>query len=468
MPTGWQTARIRDVFKVVGGGTPSTGVARFWQGDIPWVTSADLESSLRLSPRKFITNEAVEESATNLVPKGSVIVATRVGLGKVGIAERDTCFSQDCQALLPALDLVEPRFVAHQLSVVTREFHHTARGTTISGVTKKQLLDLEFRYPELPVQQRVVAKIEQLFSDLDAGVAALERANANLARYRAVVLKAAVEGKLTEEWRADHSVVEPASALLKQIQAQRRKKWEQGELARHKTRGRKVPKAWAEQYRTPDPLADRPTKALPPAWMWSSIGECFKVVIGATPSRRQPRFWSGSIPWVSSGEVQFSRITSTREQITEEGLVNSSARVNPAGSVMLGMIGEGKTRGQAAILDIDAASNQNCAAIIVPDTPMPSEYVYYWLCSQYEVTRRRASGGNQPALNRTRVERIPIPLPPLEEQRVIVEILECEMSRIETVKTEVKAMASRCGSIRQGVLKRAFSGALDSELATAR
>ena len=114
----------------------------------------------------------------------------------------------------------------------------------------------------------------------------------------------------------------------------------------------------------------------------------------ATPSRSEASYWNGDVSWVSSGEVQFCRIKATREKITVAGLANSSTRLNPSGSVLLGMIGEGKTRGQAAILDLEACNNQNCAAIWVSETPIRPEFVYYFLWSQYEETRRGSSGNN--------------------------------------------------------------------------
>ena len=89
------------------------------------------------------------------------------------------------------------------------------------------------------------------------------------------------------------------------------------------------------------------------------LGTLFEISLGGTPSRKKQEYWNGDIPWVSSGEVAFSRIKRTREQITDVGLRDSSARLNPPGTVLLAMIGEGKTRGQPAILDIAASNNQN-------------------------------------------------------------------------------------------------------------
>ena len=106
------TKRVGDIFRVLGGGTPTTANPEFWKGHIPWATSADLDDDLGISPRKLISHDAIASSATNLVPKGSVVVATRVGLGKVGIAASDMSFSQDCQGLIVDRNICDSKFVA--------------------------------------------------------------------------------------------------------------------------------------------------------------------------------------------------------------------------------------------------------------------------------------------------------------------------------------------------------------------
>ena len=146
--------------------------------------------------------------------------------------------------------------------------------------------------------------------------------------------------------------------------------------------------------------------------------------------------------------------------LTQEGIEKSSTKLNPSGSVLLGMIGEGKTRGQTAILNIDACNNQNCAALWVSQTPIPPEYVYYWLWSQYDNTRRTSSGNNQPALNKARVEAMPIPLPPLAEQARIVAEVERRLSVVEELEAAVDANLQRTARLRQSILQRAFKGKL--------
>ena len=126
------------------------------------------------------------------------------------------------------------------------------------------------------------------------------------------------------------------------------------------------------------------------------------------------------------------------------------------------MIGEGKTRGQAAILDIEACNNQNSAAIRVSETQVLPEYVYTFLEKEYEATRRRGSGGNQPALNKTRVAQIPIPLPPVAEQKRIVTEVDRRLSILRETESQVEANLQRAERLRQSILAAAFSGRLVS------
>ncbi|EIT72128.1 MAG TPA: restriction endonuclease subunit S [Rhodocyclaceae bacterium] len=210
----------------------------------------------------------------------------------------------------------------------------------------------------------------------------------------------------------------------------------------------------------PEPQEIAKLTALPPGWAWTSIGQCFHVGVGATPSRKEAAYWNGPIPWVSSGEVQFGRVRKTKECITSSGLENSSTQLNPPGSVLLGMIGEGKTRGQVAILDIEAANNQNCAAIWVSEAGIPPEYVYFWLWSRYDETRRGSSGNNQPALNKSIIEAIPLPLPPLAEIKEITALVE---QRFEQIHRQVDALSlslKQSTAQRQNILRAAFAGQL--------
>jgi type I restriction enzyme, S subunit len=161
---------------------------------------------------------------------------------------------------------------------------------------------------------------------------------------------------------------------------------------------------------------------------------------------------------VSSGEVRNSRIKETRELITRSGL--GTSKLHPTGTVLLAMIGEGKTRGQAALLNIPATTNQNIAAILPNLGQALSEWIFYWLLSRYEETRKSGSGGMQYALNSERIRNFDIPLPPLEEQRQIVTEVERRLSVAREVDAVVEKALARAARLRQAVLKSAFEGKL--------
>ena len=377
--------------------------------------------------------------------------------GKIAIAKGLTngagCGSTEFHVLRP-VDGISRHYLANFL--LQQEFRQEAQRhmTGTAGqlrVPAAFVNEAPFPLPPLPEQHRIVAAIEQHLTRLDAAVTALKRVQANLQRYRTSLLKTACEGKLvpTEAAlaRAEGRDYEHADRLLARILVERRARW----AAQPKRRGR---------YKEPTPPDTSALPRLPEGWVWSSIGESFEVFVGATPRRSRTDYWDGDISWVSSGEVSFNRIRTTRERITKKGFKNSSVDIHPQGTVLLGMIGEGKTRGQVSILDIPACNSQNSAAIRVSQAGLSPEYIFYFLWGQYDATRRIGSGNNQPALNKSRVQEIPFPLPPLAEQQRIVAEVERRLSVVQQTETAVETSLKRAERLRQSILKQAFSGQL--------
>lgn len=309
------------------------------------------------------------------------------------------------------------------------------KGTGTPHLNANILKSSKLVVPSEDKQVEVVRKIEELFSSLDNAVETLNKIKEQLAVYRQAVLKQAFEGKLTEEWRlcispdstkSDFASVQIKNATFKDISG------DENEIKLE----------------------------MPSTWKKVRFGEVFGVEVGATPSRRVSEYWNGDINWVSSGEVHFNLISDTNERITEDGLNHSSTNVHPKGTVMLAMIGEGKTRGQAAILNISAAHNQNTAAILVSKTKCQPKYVYYFLQMNYENTRRVGSGNNQKALNKERVRALRFPFCSFEEQKEIVSEIESRISVCDNIEETVNHTLNRAEAMRQSILKMAFEGGL--------
>jgi type I restriction enzyme S subunit len=155
---------------------------------------------------------------------------------------------------------------------------------------------------------------------------------------------------------------------------------------------------------------------------WSKkLGEVASIGSGSTPDRSQPQLFGGGIPWVKTTEVHGETILSTSESVSLEGQASARLRVYPAGSIVVAMYGQGKTRGQSAILGIDATVNQACA-VISPSTNFLVEFMAQQLKLLYEQLRRMAQGGNQANLNLGLVAELEVLVPPISEQQRFVDI----------------------------------------------
>lgn len=164
---------------------------------------------------------------------------------------------------------------------------------------------------------------------------------------------------------------------------------------------------------------------VPNGWSKKELGDIAHITSGGTPSREKIEYWAnGTIPWIRTTEVQncVLNLNDTKEFITELGLKKSSAKLVPAGSILLAMIGQGKTRGQVALLNFEASTNQNCAVIILNEDNDPVFYFNY-LLSQYENIRGASNSAGQSNLSGALVKAIKVPVPPYFEQQKIAQIL---------------------------------------------
>ena len=209
LPKGWEVITLGDcLLSVIGGGTPSRKNKEYFHGDIPWFTVKDMKSLKPHDAEEHISTKAISESATNLVPAHTVIIATRIALGKVIRPTVACAINQDLKALYTGTG-VNPDFLLYWVIANAREIQEKGSGTTVSGIRLETLNGLSLNLPPAAEQTRIVAKLEELLSDLDAGVAELKAAQKKLVQYRQSLLKAAVEGKLTRHWREQYCAPSP-------------------------------------------------------------------------------------------------------------------------------------------------------------------------------------------------------------------------------------------------------------------
>ena len=159
----WEAVRLDKVCIFLNGGTPSRQVDKFFEGNIPWITSADIseDQDIVSEARFYITQEAVDSSATKLIPKGNILLVSRTGVGKIAITGTDICISQDFTGIIPNKEVVNLRYLFRFLQSKKDYFVSHQRGATIQGITRKVISDLELPLPPLEQQRRIAAILDQ-------------------------------------------------------------------------------------------------------------------------------------------------------------------------------------------------------------------------------------------------------------------------------------------------------------------
>lgn len=315
-------------------------------------------------------------------------------------------------------------------------------------ISFSQFADFEFPVPAPDEQRRIAKQLDRIASRLDDTKARLDTLPLTLKRFRMAILTAACSGRLTADWRKTHGD-ETAKQLLNKIMDIR--------LA---TAARESDRRKINEFHETYPPSLGGDVGLPTSWMATHIGTIGQVCNGSTPSRKNADFWAGIIPWVSSGEVQNCRIAETREGISQKGYNNNSVRLFPTGTVLIAMIGEGKTRGQSAILDIEACINQNIAAVVIDHGFIDPGYLWYWFQGQYEANRQAGSGSGPQALNCQRVRELPFNLPPLAEQAEIVRRVEALLKQADAIEARYRQARAFVDKLMPAALANAFRGEL--------
>ena len=192
IPEDWDLKNLREIcVDIIGGGTPSTQNKDYWNGSIPWMTSAHIIGRFVKSGQKFITKEGLENSATHLVEKDNLLVATRVGIGKVAINKIDVTISQDLTGLIIDKSKAFNEYVYWQLTYNQRKIKSFAQGSTIKGVLRTDLAKLDIPLPSIIEQQ----SISEVLSTIDSRLDIVERESQRVERLKVGLMKELFDGK---------------------------------------------------------------------------------------------------------------------------------------------------------------------------------------------------------------------------------------------------------------------------------
>ena len=251
-------------------------------------------------------------------------------------------------------------------------------------------------------------------------------------KLRQKILDLAIRGKLVPQDPND----EPASVLLERIKAEKERLIKEGKIKRSK----KTTKT------SETPHYENVPFEIPGNWVWTTLGNIGIWQSGGTPSRSNKSYYGGNIPWLKTGDLNDGLIINIPESITEEAVANSSAKINPTGSVLMAMYGA--TIGKLGILTFPATTNQACCACI-EYYAITQYYLFYFLLSHRDIFIAKGGGGAQPNISKEIIVNTAIPLPPLPEQeRIIIEIERwfAFIDEIEQSKTDLQFIVKKTKS----------------------
>jgi type I restriction enzyme S subunit len=315
-----------------------------------------------------------------------------------------------------------------------------------SGSTNRQYLDekkflnQEITLPPIEEQNSFIEHFKKLQEKHSQTLEELQTQSELIIKLRSSILSDAVSGKLVPQDSNDES----AEILLEKIKAEKEKLIKEEKIKKQKP--------------LPPINEDEIPYKLPDGWVWCRLNELADVGTGATPLKSQVSYYkNGTIPWITSSSTGTSIINHAETFITEKALSETNCKMYPKETLILAMYGQGKTRGQISELNIDATINQACAAIVLYRfEKYMKQYLKLFFQKYYLEIRELAAGGAQPNLNLQKVKSTPIPLPPLEEQKRIVEKVEKLMATCDALELEVQNSKTETEKLMQSVLKEAF------------
>lgn len=335
---------------------------------------------------------------------------------------------------------------------------------TVKHLSSKTIGEIGLPLPPRAEQTRIVAKLDELLSDLDAGVAELKAAQKKLGKYRQSLLKAAVEGALTAEWRANNSPTETGAQLLARILSERRIRWETKQLAKFAEQGKAPPKDWKKKY--PEPVkpdtADLPD--LPEGWVWARIDQAGGVQLGR---QRAPQFHSGEnmVPYLRVANVFEERIDISDVMEMHFSKEDEASFLLSAGDVLLNEGQSLELVGRPAIYrgELPRACFTNTLVRFRADNGVLAEYaiavfLHYMQSGRFRKIAKITT--NIAHLGAGRFAELEFPLPSTDEQIEIVRLLQAGTEEIQRQGAAIALALKQSSAQRQNILRAAFAGQL--------
>lgn len=482
-PFNWTCATLSDVSIVqAGAGFPTSKQGRT-SGEIPFYKVGDISKNWQngntclKAAANYISRSEVSELGAKILPQGAVVFAkigAAIALNRRGITSQDSVVDNNVMGLIPT-EAIYPQYLLQFMCQI--DLGSCSRGGNVPSIRKGDVEDIPFPLPPLNEQKRIVAKIEELFSELDAGVENLKKAKEQLGIYRQSLLKQAFEGKLTEQWRKDHAdELESAETLLANIRAEREARYQQqlqdwqtavsiwesnGKQGKKPTKPTK-PKPVEQSL----PTESTRISHIPVDWLWLDLQSIGVIGSGMSVSKNRKFENPIEVPYLRVANVQRGSInldTVKTMKIENEKLESFSLK---SGDILFNEGGDRDKLGRGWVWkgQLDPCITQNHVFRLSLDSSkhFVPEFISHWgnAFGQDFFFEGGKQTTNLASINRTTLSRLPVPVPSFREQVELLRILDEQFAAIEENEKEIEAALQRAEALRQSILKKAFSGEL--------
>ena len=477
LPDGWAYAKLPDLITndgVFNDGDWIESKDQDPDGDVRLIQLADVGDGFYVNKsNRFLTHTRALKLGCTFLEPGDILVARMPdplgracffpGDKKLAVTVVDICVVRG-----RSLDFENKWLMYFINTPVFRErINELQSGSTRKRISRGNLSTLNLPVPPRAEQTRIVEKLEELLSDLDAGVAELKAAQKKLAQYRQSLLKAAVEGALTADWRSARRVAneeaETGAQLLARILTERRSRWQVRQLAKFQAQGKAPPKDWQAKYAAPAALETAGLPQLPQGWVWASLDQLAEFITSGS------RGWADYYAGQGATFIRSQNINKDRLDLSDIAFVNPPPSSEGARTLVktddLLLTITGANVGKAARVDIElqkAYVSQHVALIRLVDASL-GNYLHLFLTAgaggrgQLD---KEAYGAGKPGLNLQQVGAVRIPLPGKQEVIVLMQAISAQFNAVQAQEAAITQSLKQSAAQRKNILQAAFSGQL--------
>ncbi|WP_158297382.1 restriction endonuclease subunit S [Alteromonas macleodii] len=467
LPKGWASVEIDEIVLPIEAVNP----ADYPNEEISYldISSVDNEKGSIDHPKILLGKDAPSRARQIVRPEDTIFSTVRPYLKAIAMVsptiKRPIASTGFC--VLRACEGVNSRYLFYfvRSDQLMQEIIPLQRGVSYPAIRSKDLLSRKIPTPPTNEQNRIADKIDELFSELDAGINELKIAQLKLQHYRQSLLKSAVEGALTQKWRDDNKnkIDETGAELLNRILTERKQLWEQNKLAEFKEKNKKPPKNWQAKYPEPVQPVTTDLPELPEGWVWATIDQL--AINKRYGSSSKTNDDASGVPVLRMGNIQDGKLDYDNLKYLPEDHKEFPELLLNDGDLLFNRTNSAELVGKTAVYK-DIGKPVSYASYLISVTfsehflpEFAAHYINSVLGKKWiaEVMNQTAGQAN---VNGTKLGALPIPLPSILEQRVLIDKVSNEFDSID-LQIEATALGlNQSNAQRKNILKSAFSGLL--------